>query len=112
MNGHSITIDFRGEYPHYTVTCHELPEAICRAKWSCDCEIWGASGVDEQGPWHDTYGYGDLGHIPERHRGSPGDDCGLVPFFDDGPEEYGAGEITLPVDIYWDGDDYAWRFTP
>ena len=45
--------------------------------------------------------------------GSLAAQCGIVPYFDDGPEEYGEGEITLPrIDTHWDGDGYAWRIVP
>ena len=117
MSGHSVTIAFEPTFmlPGLSFNCNEPPEAICRAVFDCECEAYYGSGVDEQGPWHEVDDYDSDGPDPKtRHYGKPGGECGQLLFITESgcPDEMGDGEVTVPVRLQWEGDDYSWHIDP
>jgi hypothetical protein len=101
-----MTLNWDGGWLSYFPKCSAPSEALCRAKWDCDCESWSRVGVDEQGPWHEVYDGWDL--EAGRHYGKPGGDCGWILFIEDCPDELGKGEVTFPITMEWNGDGYVW----
>jgi hypothetical protein len=106
-----MRVEWDGGMPTYTVVCNEPPEALCRAQFSCDCEVYGKVGLDENGPWHDTYVWEGPQSDADRHRGEHGGDCTYALWLNNGdcPDELGHGVADIPVTFTWDGDGYEWQ---
>lgn len=118
MSGHTMTVEWKASVSHaptYTFTCHEPPEALCRARWGCGCEQYAECGVDERGPWHRVHEdyIGSMTSTAIRHYGTPGGECGQLVFItESGEAEYmGHGAIRVPIDLEWNPDDetYLWK---
>ena len=113
MSAHTMTINFAGAFPSYRVNCKAPPDSLCRAEWPCDCEVFAESGVDADGPWHKAYAWGEPGLPSVFHRGTFGTGCNWVAMLTDdgGLEQYGSGEVTLGIELYWDEDVPAWKLS-
>jgi hypothetical protein len=109
MSGHLLQVTWDLSMPSYELVCKEGPEAICRAEWDCDCEVFGESGVDERGPWHETYAW-EGGDPTARHYGQPGGECNKVLCLNnaDCVDELGQGTASIPVDLTWRDEAYEW----
>lgn len=105
-----MTVDFSGGWVTYRPKCNEPPEALCRARWDCECEVWDSSGVNQQGPWHEISG--ELFSPSVRHYGKPGGDCGFVASIEDIPDELGEGEVTFAIEEVWLDGGCTWRVAP
>lgn len=107
-----MRVEWDGGMPSYTVICNEPPESLCRAQFACDCEVYGQTGIDHQGPWHDTYVWEGPSET-ERHRGEPGGECTYALWLNNGDcaDELGHGRVYIPVTFTWDGDGHEWHTT-
>lgn len=106
---HELTITFDPYGPTYTMECHALHDAPCRARFTCDCERWADQGRTEDGiPWHCGYAeYGDT----ERHYGEFAPDwCNVVEWFTvaDGIQET-TGSVVVPVKYAWEGEFFRYE---
>lgn len=117
MSQHRVTITFDGGYtPELTFACDAPPQALCRAEFACDCEVYARLGVDERGPWHElTEGYmtsdEQAATEPPRHYGSSGGECGQLLYVteSDCAGEVGDGSVTVPIDLTWHDGGCEWH---
>lgn len=108
MAEHEVTIEADGGL-YATLKCNAPADALCHARWTCECETLSAVEVLDGVPrhayvdegsgivdaWHE--GTFDLGHCELRVWF---DECGDV-------ESMYGGSVTVPVTAEWDGDGYT-----
>lgn len=80
MNNHTVTLTVEDGFLSGRMECHAPPDALCRARWDCDCEEWGDIATTHDGrPWHQRTEGGD------RHYGRFDPDwCNHAEWFNDG----------------------------
>ena len=101
---HFVRIDLESSWPgdHPTLICKAEPDAMCRAVWTCECEEWFKSGIEDGKPWHVPGDYSEPEY--ERHVGvfDP-NECVYVDWADNS-DECLRGVIIIPVEPQHHGD--------
>jgi hypothetical protein len=101
---HFVTIDLEDWRPgdHPSLTCEAPPEAMCHAVWTCDCEWWCKTGIENGRPWHAPGDYSEPEY--ERHVGTfdPAE-CNLKDWAENS-DECLRGKVMLPVRVEFDYD--------
>lgn len=98
---HLVTIEFSNGWPHYySMTCEAAPDALCRARFDCYCEVVDSRGVTDGIPWHSSQ--------DELHEGRFVPDwCHITEWFNEGEgEENLVGEVSVRVREEWDSGGF------
>ena len=107
---HVVRIEFHGGLT-YTMTCTALADAMCHARYDCECEAWIDADVRDGLPTHRVGDYDMPTRDDEaRHVGrfDPGW-CNIVEWFEDGDgADDMTGTFTFPVTPVFEGDHYTY----
>lgn len=109
---HPVELTIRGSIDEATMTCNAPPDAMCHARYDCECEAWIDAGVTDGLPTH-RVGDGDREswHDETRCVGRFDPDwCNYVEWFHDGnghEEMYGALHVSVVPE--WQGEFYRFR---
>ena len=92
------------------------PDAVHRVEWTLELRNLYGKVVCDGGAHSPCRAYCPDGCEvnPCAHLPKYGQECGIIPFFDDVVQEYYVGDETAPrngpIELIWDGDCYDWKY--
>lgn len=114
MADHEIVWTHDRDTVRAVMVCSAPPEAQCRWKADCACEVLGLMGRTDSGhPYHGVQGSFEKFHVM-----SEGGECNHALWLNEEPDlipelaARGQGPFEIgrtPIQVAWNGDEYEWR---
>ena len=111
MSDHIVTVEFDQWGTTNTLRCTAPADALCRARYTCECEEWSEEGLIDGFPVHTVQRWDEATDedVEDSHVGRFDPEyCNLREWFENTDEPL-SGQSTFSVTAEWQGDHYSFH---